>query len=304
MRITVLMSTYNGTKYINEQLESIFNQDFDGELNIVVRDDGSNDGTQDILNEYQKNHKNFKWYQGENKRPAKSFWELLTKVNNADYYAFADQDDVWDKDKLRVAVESLLKMNQEVPLLYISDVRVVDEDLSLISPTFAVKDIPVEYPKSLMNNICPGCTYVFNEKARELAAQYDVEKYFINMHDWKMYQIVLCFGEVFFDQTAHMSYRQHRDNTVGAIRSKLAFYKQMMKKNKDPKYFLERKYNALGLEETYGEMMSEENRYLTHLMAHYNEDKKLKKSLLKDKRFKYPRKQYLYFKYRIRKNRF
>ena len=78
----------------------------------------------------------------------------------------------------------------------------------------------------------------------------------------------------------------------------------MMKKNKDPKYFLERKYNALGLEETYGEMMSEENRYLTHLMAHYNEDKKLKKSLLKDKRFKYPRKQYLYFKYRIRKNRF
>ena len=304
MKITVLMSTYNGTKYISQQLDSILNQKFNGELDILVRDDGSSDGTQAILDKYQKEHKNFKWYQGENKKPAKSFWELLSKVSGSDFYSFADQDDVWDLDKLQIAVDSLLTLNQNNPLLYMCDARVVDQDLNVISNEFAVKDIPIDYPKSLMNNICAGCTYVFNEHARKLASEYDPEKYAMKMHDWKLYTIVLCFGEIFFDHIAHMSYRQHGDNAVGAIKSKLHHYIDLLKHDRDPKEFFVRKNNALGLEAAYGDKMSEENRYLTHLIAHYDEDKKLKKALLKDKRFKYSRKQYWFFKHRIKKNRF
>ena len=304
MKITVLMSTYNGAKYIDEQLESIFNQEFDGELDILVRDDGSTDGTQEILDRYQKERKNFKWYQGENKRPGRSFWELLRKASGSDFYSFADQDDVWDKDKLQIAVNCLLTLNQDNPLMYMSDVRTVDKDLNLLSPTMVAKDIPIEYPKSLMNNICPGCTYVFNEKARALAAEFDADKYYMDIHDWKIYKIVLCFGQVYFDQSAHMSYRQHGNNTIGAVKGRLSYYKYLIKKDRNPKFFFTKKKEALSIEQVYGDKMSEENRYLTSLIAHYDEDKKLKKALLKDKRFKYSRLQYLYFKHRIRKNRF
>lgn len=304
MKVTILMSTYNGKKYLEEQLQSILNQKFDGDIDILIRDDGSNDGTQEILEKYQKEYKNVKWYQGENKRPARSFWELLRKAKDSDFYAFADQDDVWDEDKISVAVNSLLTFPQDNPLLYMSDVRTVDKDLKLISNEFCVKDIPIDYPKSLMNNICAGCTYVFNELARSLASELDADKHKMYMHDWKIYQIVVCFGRVFFDKSTHMSYRQHGNNEVGAIKSKLRHYINLLKTDKDPSLFFRRKNEALVLEEVYGKKMNEENRYLTHLMAHYDEDKKIKKALLKDKRFKYSHKQYWFFKHRIRKNRF
>ena len=304
MKITILMSTYNGVNYLKEQLKSIFAQDVKGDLDILVRDDGSSDGTQALLDEYQKAHKNFKWYQGENKKPAKSFWELLKKANGCDYYAFADQDDVWDKDKIRVAIEALSTLEQNNPLLYFSDVRTVDKDLKPISGTMVNKDNPVDYPKSLLNNICPGCTYVFNEEARKLASIFDEDKDYMFMHDWKLYKIVVCFGHIFFDKSSHMSYRQHGDNAIGAHKSKLAHIKELIKKDKDPKFFLIRKKEALTLEKYYGEKMSEENRYITHLIAHYDEDKAIKKAALKDKRFKYSKSQYSYYKHRIRKNRF
>lgn len=304
MKVTVLMSTYNGKEYLEEQLQSILNQKFDGDIDILVRDDGSSDGTQEFLEKYQKEYKNVKWYQGENKRPARSFWELLRKAKGSDFYAFADQDDVWDEDKISVAVNSLLTLPQDNPLLYMSDVRTVDKNLKIISEEFCAKDIPIDFPKSMMNNICAGCTYVFNELARSLASELDADKHKMYMHDWKIYQIVVCFGHVYFDKSAHMSYRQHGNNEVGAIKSKLRHYIDLLKTDKDPSLFFRRKNEALVLEEVYGDKMSEENRYLTHLMAHYDEDKKLKKALLKDKRFKYSRKQYWFFRHRIKKNRF
>lgn len=298
------MSTYNGKNYLKEQLDSILNQKFEGNLDILIRDDGSIDGTQKILDEYQKSFKCISWYQGENKKPARSFWELLLKASGSDYYAFADQDDVWDLDKLQVAVNALNSLNNDNPHLYMSDVRVVDRNLNLISQSMINKDNPVDYPKSLLNNICPGCTYVFNEKARKLASIFNAEIDYMFMHDWKLYKIVACFGDVFFDKTAHMSYRQHGDNSIGAHKSKLAHIRDLIKADKDTNSFLIRKKEALTLEKYYADKMSEENRYLTHLIAHYDEDKAIKKATLKDKRFYYSKTQYFYFKHRVRKNRF
>ena len=300
MKLTVLMSTYNGKEYLEEQLTSLYNQKFDGELFILVRDDGSTDGTQEILKKAAKEHKNLSWYQGENVKPAKSFWDLLKKAKGSDYYAFCDQDDVWDEDKLQIAVNHLKELPQDNPLLYFSDVRTVDKDLKPISETMVAKDIPIDYPKSLMNNIAPGCTYVFNEASRYLASQFDENKHFMHIHDWKMYQICVCFGHVFFDLTTHMSYRQHGNNTIGAVKGKIRYYLSVIKKRNDPKFVLLRKKEALALEEVYGTKMSEVNRHITYLMAHYDEDKAARKELLKDPRFKYSRKQYLYFKHRIK----
>ncbi len=92
--IVVLMSTYNGEKYIREQLDSIFNQE-GIDVKVVVRDDGSKDTTHAILDEYKKTHE-LVWYTGENLKSARSFMDLIYQAPESDYYAFADQDDYWD----------------------------------------------------------------------------------------------------------------------------------------------------------------------------------------------------------------
>lgn len=83
------MSTYNGEKYLSEQIESILRQDCDAEISLIVRDDGSSDKTTEILDEY-KEKELLTWFQGENVRPAKSFWQLIKSNPGYDYYAFAD----------------------------------------------------------------------------------------------------------------------------------------------------------------------------------------------------------------------
>ena len=141
----------------------------------------------------------------------------------------------------------------------------------------------------------------FNEEARKLATKFNAEKY-IDHHDWTLYKIVACFGEVYFDKTSHMSYRQHGDNVIGSKKGFAKYWDILFKKPKDPKFIHQRQRNALALLEAYGDMMSEDNRHVTYLIAHYTEDKKLKKELLKEKRLKYSTAQYLYLKYLIRRN--
>ena len=304
MKIIILLSTYNGAKFLKEQLDSIYNMDNIKDISILARDDGSNDGTQDILESYAQEKDNFSWFQGENLRPAKSFWELLFKAPEADYYSFADQDDVWDKDKLSVAINKLKDLDQSKPALYVSDVRTVDGELNPISNTMVEKDVPIDYPHSLIKNICPGCTYVFNKATRLKALKYDPIKYNIDIHDWVIYKIANLFGTVVFDDTPHMSYRQHGHNTIGANKTGLAKIIDKIKKGNDPQYINLRQKNALAMLDCYGDEMSEENYRITNMLAHYVDDKKLKKAILKEKAFKTSGVQYLYFKHRVRIGKF
>ena len=101
------MATYNGEKFLQEQLNSLYGQQ-GVNVDILVRDDGSKDGTQNILRENSESH-SLKWYQGEHKNVANGFFELMQKGAEADYrfYAFCDQDDVWDLDKLCIAVNKI-----------------------------------------------------------------------------------------------------------------------------------------------------------------------------------------------------
>ena len=103
------MSTFNGEKYLQEQLNSLFNQE-NIKLDILVRDDNSTDKTKEILD---RNH--IKWYTGKNLKPAKSFFDLIKKSGDFEYYAFCDQDDVWDNKKLYIAIKKLEKCNNNKP---------------------------------------------------------------------------------------------------------------------------------------------------------------------------------------------
>ena len=294
-KAVILMSAYNGEKYLREQLNSLLNQQ-DTDFSIEIRDDGSSDGTWDILCEFEKNYPNINITKGENLGYAKSFWTLLSNARKSDYYAFCDQDDVWDSDKLKAAINALENENADIPLLYFSDVRVTDEKLNVISENM-VEEMPISYAHSLIKNIAPGCTYVFNDKARELLKKYDCDKYGIDIHDWNVYRIISCFGKVIFDKNTYMSYRQHGNNAIGAGKKSLfaqlisAARRLLSGKTKNI-----RETSARRLETVYGEMMSAENLYITRLAAHYREDKKIKSELLKCGAFKFGGIKYLYFR--------
>ena len=126
--ITVLMSTYNGEKYLQEQLDSIFAQR-DVTLHLIVRDDCSTDSTVELLRENQKKHPEMQVFIGSrNLKPCRSFFKLISENTSDDYYALSDQDDIWDEDKLIIAIKKLQKCDTTKPALYFSNFRIVDEN--------------------------------------------------------------------------------------------------------------------------------------------------------------------------------
>lgn len=246
-KVTVLMSTYNGEKYIREQLDSILNQT-EVEIRLIIRDDGSSDKTISIIKEYAEKNKCVSIIEGRNLGVGHSFWELLKKAPTSDYYAFADQDDVWDFDKLSHAVKvvqmaesiknsnkiigigktvntsELLNMSQsninsQIPVLYGANQLLVDANLKPISYRFA--EVPkFDFYSSLSRNILYGCTMVFNNSLRKCCCNVPLpdEKVLKRKnHDAWMLYCAYIMGIVVFDQESKMKYRQHESNVVGGI---------------------------------------------------------------------------------------
>lgn len=277
MKLTVLLSSFNGERYIRMQLDSLLAQSLEG-VKILVRDDGSTDGTCAILAEYAEGGA-LRWYAGENLGPARSFWQLLQDADDADYYAFCDQDDVWDGDKLETAVSTLARSDVSKPALYCCDVRVADASMRVLAERM-VRPCPADYAHALLRNLAPGCTYVFNRAAKELLCCFDGERLGIELHDWTAYQLVACFGSVVYDPAPHMSYRQHGDNAIGATKTTAAARMKKVRSFWNGPMKNSRERQALRLERAFGNEMPMENRKLTALLAHYREDRQIKRALL------------------------
>ena len=158
-KVAVLMSTYNGEKYLDEQIESLITQ-VGVDVKILIRDDGSSDNTIHLLKKWEKKGV-LEWYSGENIKPALSFMELVKRVPKADYYAFCDQDDVWDNDKLKIASEMIGKYGETKPTLYFSNTRLVNSDLTPIKTT-TTHNPKITLGSALIINPATGCTVVFN----------------------------------------------------------------------------------------------------------------------------------------------
>lgn len=212
--MVVLMSAYNGEEYIKEQLDSIIAQDYNN-LSILIRDDGSTDATADILKDYAEKHSSIHYYQGENKGVWKSFFDLMHHVEeDAAYIAFSDQDDYWMPEKISKAVDILKKMEQNQPALYCSNTTPVNEKLEKIKTTIHYKDFKPSFGNAIIQNINTGCTCVINRKLLETAVV--EEPKFMVMHDWWLYLIAACYGNVYFDEDSYILYRQHGENSIGA----------------------------------------------------------------------------------------
>lgn len=216
-KIKVLISTYNGANYIKEQIVSLLKQE-KVSVQIFVRDDGSKDGTQAILDEEQKlGH--LKWYQGENKGPAMSFMELIERGKKADFYAFCDQDDVWLPHKMSAAVEKLKEIDASRPGLYFSEKYYVDASLNIIKKSQSL-DYTYSFAESLFDCNCTGCTMVINKTLRDLLVRSLPD--YIEMHDSWIYRFCLaCGGAVIHDDNAYIYYRQHENNVIGQNNGKM-----------------------------------------------------------------------------------
>lgn len=207
--ILVLMSTYNGEKYLREQIDSILAQE-GVDVRLLVRDDGSTDSTLDLLEEY-KEKRGIDYYTGENVGPQRSFMQLLEQAPDCDYYAFADQDDVWLSDKLASAVKRLEKYTA-VPALYFSQTQLVDEELHPLQNVYIHPYLT--FGESLLYKFASGCTMVFNRNLRKLCIARPPEV--MPMHDMWVYGVAAAVGAAIeFDEQPHILYRQHASNVVG-----------------------------------------------------------------------------------------
>lgn len=222
--LQVLLSTYNGEVYIEEQLNSIFAQNY-AAIKILVRDDGSSDNTVAIVRQYMTTSpKHIDLIVGENVGVVRSFWTLLQHADReVSYFCFCDQDDVWMQDKVIRAVQKLTQLESDalssvrVPAMLCTTTQLTDEQLrpTAIWPGPLAKE-PSFY-NALIQNIAVGATMSFNRCVLELLLDEadDINLDHIQMHDWWLYLVVSSLGCVHFDPKPSIYYRQHGNNAVG-----------------------------------------------------------------------------------------
>lgn len=220
----ILMSTYNGERYLAEQLDSILAQTYT-DWCLFIRDDGSKDGTKAILDAYAAKDPRITIVRDtENVGACRSFERLLEQCGGADYYAFADQDDVWDADKLAICMQVIRAQEKAYPgkpIVVHTDLRVVDEQLQDMAPSFwkysnIQADLIDAHPHYLaICNSVTGCAMLFNEAARACALPMSKDAY---MHDaWVALMTVCRGGQLVPVHRAPIAYRQHEGNVLGAV---------------------------------------------------------------------------------------
>lgn len=282
-RIAVLMCTYNGERYIREQIDSILSQN-GVSVSLYVRDDGSKDRTTDILDEYQ-NRGMLKWFRGENVGPAVGFMELLYQYAgyDFDFFAFSDQDDVWLETKLLRAVESLEECENERYLLYGANQTLLKGN-STVSTVYS--EMPeLNTPYLLEHNKIAGCTIVIN---KELAALIANSSHIDNtilksrMHDLWLVLIARTCGEIVFDMNPTMKYRIHAHNVVGEADS--SFKARMKRVMRDRGERRNSRSNYAGeLLRCFSDRIKDEERDTLEYYANYRYSVKKKLAFLKEK---------------------
>lgn len=213
--LEVLLSSYNGERYISSQLESLSQQTYPN-FKVKVRDDGSKDSTCEILDHYSAKYAWLTYTKEKNIGVINSFFKLLGSTSSdTEYVAFCDQDDVWEKEKLEVAVKHLNKAPKDRPAMYCSAVKLVDEDLEPLGYVSRIRK-PADIRNALAQNIASGCTIVINRTAIDALNNTPFDTSKVRMHDRWMYLVISAIGEVFYDPQPRILYRQHSQNVVGA----------------------------------------------------------------------------------------
>ena len=225
-RLAILLATYNGERFLQEQLDSIYRQTYGGDWTLYIHDDGSTDGTPRIIADNAARHDNvvvFDYKGGTG--PKDNFLGMLRRVD-ADYYMFCDQDDVWRDDKVELSMQRMQALEERCgdrPIVVHTDLAVVDASLKpMHNSLWAFEGIRPEYfttfERLAAYNVATGCTMLFNRKAKEATV---IPAPLALMHDaWVVACVVKSGGVVDGVASPLVYYRQHGNNCLGAAPKK------------------------------------------------------------------------------------
>lgn len=214
-KVAILLATYNGEKYLQKQLESLFLQS-GCQVEIFVNDDGSVDGTLNILREYQSRGMIKEILHTRNVGPSLAFLNLLQHCSGYDYVALCDQDDVWDEEKIEVSISDL---GTDFPAISISERRYIDDQDNVVGFSRKVSK-PLSLRNALVENVAYGNTIVLNSKARSLVVR--AAPIGVDLDHW-VYMVISAIGRVNHIPKPLVSYRLHTSNHVGTSRLKAIF---------------------------------------------------------------------------------
>ena len=218
-KVNILMATYNGRRYVAKQIESILNQTYQ-DFRLIVSDDCSTDSTLKILEEYESKDDRIEIFsQGQNLGIVGNFEFLIGKVRS-EYFMFADQDDVWEKDKIE---KSIKKLEEDKLDLVYTDLSVVDSRLNEIAPSYwRLKGLDYrikkynDFESLYLNNFVTGCTMLVKSKWINDILPLPKESKYV-LHDYWISLIISQKGKIGYIDEPTVKYRQHKDNKVGSI---------------------------------------------------------------------------------------
>ncbi len=266
--IDILVAVYNGEKYLSEQLESIINQSCT-DWHMIICDDGSCDRSFEIIEEYSRRFPE-KISVLRNAVPTKSaqanFMGMLSRTK-AEYIMFSDQDDFWERDKIRLTLDKMRELEQNgksnMPVLVHTELSVADEGLNVTKESFT--DFQGLNPKCdtlnrlLVQNNVTGCTVMINAPLADIARAAAPSQ--MLMHDWWLALTAAAFGKIGFVDKPTVKYRQHVDNQLGAVNNRsFSGIKHIIKEKSVTKERIDITYSqAKNFLDIYGDILSEKS---------------------------------------------
>ncbi len=253
--VDILMATYNGEKYLREQINSIINQTYNS-WNLIIRDDGSKDNTLEIIEEYKNKDDRIKLLEDGkgNLGIVKNFEELLNQ-SGAEFIMFSDQDDIWDEKKIEIYLEKIEK-NQNKEILIHSDANLCDKEGNVIKKSFILSTaMRTGIENTFFNYFVQGATVMITRSMKNFILPFPDEVY---LHDRYIHLISELFFERVFIEKSLLLYRQHDNNQVGGKTELTKLIKKRYFDTRDRK-LIEYLYNKYGnnLVENKKELMEE-----------------------------------------------
>ena len=251
-KIDILLATYNGSKYLHEQLDSILSQSY-GNINVIIRDDGSSDNTVMIINEYEEKDNRVKLLNDNlgNLGFVRNFEELM-KNSTSEYLMFSDQDDIWYNNKVETSytrIKAIEEINgKSCPILVHTNSRIMNYETRTKSLFISNCAKNSSFENSFFNFFVQGSTVLINESLKREALPFSKEVY---LHDRYLHLIAEFIGVRAYIDMPTMDYRQHSNNEIGSRVN-------IIDKIKNKRYFnLEDRELLIFLDNTYSAKLDE-----------------------------------------------
>ncbi len=282
LNLAIIMTTYNGEKYLKGQIDSILNQTYD-KFTLYIRDDNSTDNTKNIIKEYTLKFTDKIIEIKDNKiagGACNNFLfalEYVYNLNKHNIFMFSDQDDVWLKEKIEITLNEYNNLeNKDKPILIHTDLYVADKELNIIDSSFVKlshfrKDY-TNFNNYLIQNNVTGCTVFIN---KDLADLINFKITNIIMHDWFFALIASAFGQVRFINQPTIYYRQHERNTIGA--KNFNIYDRLIKNNTIKKDIYNLFLQAEAFRDIYYNILTIENKNIIDAFCKIKNSNKLTK---------------------------